>query len=262
MIHSSKLGKLMPTRESLVAETLVNLADTLVAGYDVTEMFYYLVESCTEVLSIGHAGLLLVDTAGDLQVVAATSEVAHLIELLQIQNQEGPCLDAFRTGEPVESGPLDAPAAIERWPILSEAAHQAGFGAITALPMRLRNQVLGALNLFRIDSDELSSVDQAVAQAFANIATISVIQARTTHDARGVIDQLQRALDTRIVIEQAKGYLAQHAQVSTDQAFGRIRRYARDHNLQLSAVARDIVSGKLDSQRLADRPVDSSETPV
>lgn len=241
-------------RESLVTDTLVNLADTLVAGYDITEMFYYLVESCAKVLSVGHSGLLLVDTAGDLQVVAATSEVAHVIELLQIQNQEGPCLDAFRSGQIVESGPLRKADARERWPILSAAAIEAGFDAITALPMRLRDQVLGALNLFRIDSIPLTPGDVAVAQAFANIATISVIQARSTHDARGVIDQLQRALDSRVVIEQAKGFIAQQARISPDQSFTRLRRYSRDNNLRLSEVARDVVAGRLDPQNWPKRP--------
>jgi len=236
----------MTSREHRVTSTLVHLADTLVAGYDDVEMFYNLVEGCTEVLPIDHAGLLVSDPIGDLHVVAATSEATHLIELLQIQNEEGPCLDAFHSGQLVESGPIAGPEAQARWPQLTEAAGDAGFGSITALPMRLRDRILGALNLFRVASEPLSPEDLAVAQAFANIATISILQARATHDAREVIDQLQSALDTRVVIEQAKGYIAQHSHLTMDEAFGRIRVYARSHNLLLRDVANDIVARALD----------------
>lgn len=236
----------MTSRESQVAETLVHLADTLVNGYDDMEMFYNLVDRCTEVLPIDHAGLMLTDPMGDLHVVAATSEVTHLIELLQIQNEQGPCLDAFRSGRLVESGPLAGPEAQERWPELTKAASDAGFGGITALPMRLRDRILGALNLFRAGPEPLSSEDRAVGQAFANMATISILQARATSDTREVIEQLQRALDTRVVLEQAKGYMSQFSQVSMDEAFNRIRAYARSNNLLLRDVAGDIVARELD----------------
>lgn len=226
--------------------TLVDLADTLVNGYDDMEMFYNLVESCTEVLPIDHAGLMLTDPEGDLHVVAATSEVTHLIELLQIQNEQGPCLDAFRSGAVVKSGPITGPEAQEKWPQLAKAASDAGFGAITALPMRLRDRILGALNLFRVGVEPLSRADLAVGQAFANIATISILQARATDDAREIIEQLQRALDSRVVLEQAKGYISQSSQVTTDEAFKRIRGYARSNNLLLKKVASDIVARKLD----------------
>ncbi len=235
----------MTSRERRVTSTLVDLADTLVAGYDDVEMFYNLVEGCTEVLPIDHAGLMLTDAAGDLHVMAATSEVTHLIELLQIQNEQGPCLDAFRSGQVVESGPITGPEAQERWPELSKAASDAGFGSITALPMRLRDRILGALNLFRVAPEPLSRDDLAVGQAFANIATISILQARATDDAREIIDQLQRALDTRVVIEQAKGYIAQFSQITMDQAFNRIRGYARSNNLLLRDVASGIVAREL-----------------
>jgi GAF domain-containing protein len=194
--------------------------------------------------------LLVADTIGDLHVVAATSEVTHLFELLQIQNEQGPCLDAFRSGQLVESGPIDGPKARERWPRLTEAAADAGFGSITALPMRLRDRILGALNLFRVASDPLNRDDLAVAQAFANIATISILQARASHDAREVIDQLQSALDTRVVIEQAKGYLAQRSGVTVDEAFSRIRAYARSNHLLLREVANGIVARSLDSDEV------------
>ena len=244
MVQALRLGA-MTSREHRVTSTLVHLADTLVAGYDDVEMFYNLVEGCTEVLPVEHAGLLVADPIGDLHVVAATSEVTHLIELLQIQNEQGPCLDAYRSGQLVESGPIDGSEARERWPVLTEAARDAGFGSITALPMRLRDRILGALNLFRIEAEPLSRDDLAVAQAFANIATISILQARASHDAREVIDQLQSALDTRVVIEQAKGYIAQHSQLTMDEAFSRIRVYARSNNLLLRDVASGIVASSL-----------------
>lgn len=240
----------MTSRERRVTSTLVHLADTLVAGYDAVEMFYHLVESCTEVLPIDHTGLMLADPTGELHVVAATSEVTHLIELLQIQNEQGPCLDAFRSGRVVESGPITGSEAQQRWPQLTEAASAAGFGTITALPMRLRDRILGALNLFQVAPEPLGPDDLAVAQAFANIATISILQARATDDAREIIDQLQRALDTRVVIEQAKGYIAQFSQITMDQAFNRIRAYSRSNNLLLRDVAGDIVARELDPSLL------------
>lgn len=242
----------MTSRERRVTSTLVDLADTLVAGYDTVEMFYNLTESCTEVLPIDHAGLMLTDATGDLHVVAATSEVTHLIELLQIQNEEGPCLDAFRSGGVVESGPITGPEAQKRWPQLSSAAGDAGFGTITALPMRLRDRILGALNLFRVAPESLNRDDLAVARAFANIATISILQARASEDAREIIDQLQHALDTRVVIEQAKGYIAQFSQITMDQAFNRIRGYARSNNLLLRDVAGGIVARELDPTLVVD----------
>lgn len=234
------------TREQAVTETLVQLADTLVSEYDAAEMFYFLVESCRSVLGVDQAGLMLIDSRGDLQVVAATSETTHVLEVLQIQNEQGPCLDAARSGRPVISGALHGADAVRRWPRLAEAATQAGFTAITALPMRLRQTVLGALNLFFVEQRPPQMSDIAVAQAFADIGTIAILQDRATHDAKHLIDQLQRALDTRIVLEQAKGRVAEHSQMDMDAAFTSIRAYARDRNLRLSDIARDLVDGVLD----------------
>lgn len=243
---SGEHDQTVTSRERRVTSTLVYLADTLVAGYDDMEMFYDLVERCTEVLPVDHAGLMIADPTDDLHVVAATSEVTALIELLQIQNEEGPCLDAFRSGHLVESGPLTGPEAQQRWPQLTQAATHAGFGSVTALPMRLRERILGALNLFRESPEPLNADDLAVGQAFANIATISILQARASDDAREIIEQLQRALDTRVAIEQAKGYIAQYSNMTLDEAFKRIRVYARSNHLLLRDVARHIVAKELD----------------
>ncbi len=236
----------MKPREKLITETLVHLADTLVSDYDPTEMFYLLVESCRSVLEVDQAGLMLKDPSGGLQVVAATSEETHVIELLQIQNEEGPCLESMETGQSVITGPLADAEAAERWPRLVGSARQAGFTSIAALPMRLRQDVIGTLNLFFAENRRPEDRDIAVAQAFADIGTISLLQHRTTEDSRHIIDQLQRALESRIVIEQAKGRVAQHANVDIDKGFAMIRRYARDHNLHLSDVAEKLVAGTLD----------------
>lgn len=241
----------LKSRERLIAETLVQLADTLVSDYDPTEMSYLLVDSCRSVLEVDHAGLMLKHPSGGLQVVAATSEATHLVELLQIQNDEGPCLDAVNTGEPVVTGPLNAPEAAERWPHFVEATQAAGFTAVTALPMRLRHDVIGALNLFFVEHRPSDSGDVAVAQAFADIGTIAILQYRASDDARHVVDQLQSALDSRILIEQAKGRVAQHANVDMDAGFAMIRGYARNHSLRLSAVAAELVAGTLDPSTLA-----------
>lgn len=237
----------MRPREEMITETLVHLADNLVSNYDANEMFYVLVDSCRSVLKVDHAGLMLIDPSGGMRVVAATSEATHLLELLQIQNDEGPCLDAVSSGIPVGTGPLRGPDAAARWPRLAAGAVQAGFTSITALPMRLRHEVLGALNLFFTEDRMPDDRDVSVAQAFADIGTIAILQDRASHDARLVIDQLQRALDSRIVIEQAKGRVAQHAGVDIETAFGFIRRYSRDHNLRLSEVASELIAGTLSS---------------
>ena len=241
----------MTTREELITETLVQLADTLVSDYDPTEMFYLLVDSCRSVLEVEQAGLMLKDPSGGLQVVAATSEATHVVELLQIQNDEGPCLDAVKSGERVITGPLSDQEASERWPRLVEAALRAGFHAVAALPMRLRQDTLGGLNLFFSEHRPPEDRDISVAQAFADIASIAILHNRATEDSRVVIDQLQYALDSRIVIEQAKGRVAEHANLDVDAAFTMIRQHARSNNLRLSNVASDLISGTLDPSELA-----------
>lgn len=212
-----------------------------------------MVEISAEIFAADQVGLVIADAGGQLHVVAATSDATHLIEVLQIQNGEGPCLDAYEFGPPVVVSDIADAHAQERWPTLSSAIQELGFRAVTALPMRLRTESLGAMNLFRVAPGEMPIEDLASAQALADVATIGILQHKAVRDARMVIDQLQTALNSRIAIEQAKGFIAQRVGISIDEAFNRIRKYARDHNLGLTETARRIVDRTLDPNEVAPR---------
>ena len=190
-------------RESLLARTLVELADTLVADFDVVELLTLLAGRCVDVLGVGAAGLMLVAPDGDLRVVASSSEAMRVLELFELQAKEGPCLDCYRSGKPVvQPGPGPGQRALA--PVRPEAL-AAGFRSVHALPMRLRGNVIGALNLFRVEAGEMQRADVEAAQALADVATIAILQHRATLEAQVLNQQLQHALNSRIVIEQAKG---------------------------------------------------------
>jgi GAF domain-containing protein len=241
----------MKARETRLAEIFIGLADTLVTGFDVTDLFYQLVESCTEVLDVDHAGLIIADPLGTLHVVATTSEAAQIIELLQLKFEEGPCFDAYQRGDPVVVEALEGEQAQMLWPKFTQAALEAGIRSVASLPMRLRAQTLGALNLFRHQEGSLSSLELSTAQTLADIASIAFLQDRAAHDAQLVIDQLQSAVNSRVVIEQARGVLAQRSGLSMDDAFSALRLYARNHNARLRVVAEDVVARKLDPAVIA-----------
>ncbi len=235
----------MLDREGHLIRVFVSMADTLVSNFDVVDLFHELVVSSTELLDVEQAGLLVVDADGELRVVAASSEATGVLELLEFENHGGPGVEAFRSGQPVLSGSLDGSEASARWPEFSAAARDAGFSAVTAVPMRLRDQVLGALDLFLTNAIDLTDDDLTVAKALADLATIAILQERSTIDDRALIHQLRTALGTRVVIEQAKGVVAQHARVDMEEAFVRIRQYARNNNERLRDVAAALVSGDL-----------------
>jgi transcriptional regulator with GAF, ATPase, and Fis domain len=225
----------------LLAETFVELTDTMVADFDVIDFLHILTDRSVRLLDVSAAGLMLADPRGELRVVAASSEAVRLVELFQIQNDQGPCLDCFRTGEPVEAGDLTEAAPL--WPWFTAAAQGAGFAAVRALPMRLREQVVGALSLFRASPGAFSSADVRVGQALADVATIGLLHERSMRHSDALNEQLQTALNSRVVIEQAKGKLAERLGLDMDQAFNLLRDYARDRNLGLSALAQAFVSG-------------------
>lgn len=235
----------MAAREGRLVAALISMADTLVSNFDVVDLFHELVVSCTDLLDVAQAGLLLTDGNGVLGVAAASSQATGVVELLELENQGGPGTEAFSTGRPVHSGSLAGSEARHRWPEFGEAARAAGFSAVTAVPMRLRHQVLGALDLFLTDAEDLTDQDLMVAQALADLATIAIIQDRLTVDDRTVISQLRTALESRVVIEQAKGIVAQEADLTMDEAFARIRQHARNHNERLRDISAAVVSGDL-----------------
>ena len=232
-------------RERLLSQAFVSLADTLVDDYDVIDLLDRLVGYSVELLTADAAGLLLADARGQLHLAAASSEDAGFMELLQLQAEQGPCLDCYHGAVPV-SAP-DLADAGERWPRFVAAVTARGaFASVHALPLRLRGQAIGALNLLHRTPGALPADDLALGQALADIATIAILQERAIHRVEVVSEQLHTALTSRIIVEQAKGVLAQHAGLSMDAALNRLRDYARSHNLRLSGVARQLAERQLD----------------
>ena len=231
-------------READVVKALVEMADTLVDDYDVVDLLTGLADRCVSLLDVSAAGVMLASPEGSLGLVASSSEAMRLLELFELQTQEGPCLDAFRTGQSVEHENLQAGSG--RWPSFSAAALQAGFASALALPLRLREATLGALNLLRVTRTPMDEADVIVARAFADLATLSIIQHRTAAESQRLNEQLSAALTSRVVIEQAKGVIAERAGVDLAEAFSRLRSHARNHNRRLTDVARAAIDGTLD----------------
>lgn len=238
------------TRERQLTDAFLQLADTLVDDYDVVEVLQRLVEHCVELFDAAAAGLLVVDQVGRLQLMASSTEQTRLLELFQLQTNEGPCLECFRTGALVTEPDLDANAA--RWPQFSAAAREQGFVSVDTVPLRLRDQTLGALGLFSDKMGGLPANDLHAAQALAHAATISILQERAHSHREVLIEQLQGALNSRVIIEQAKGILATRVSFDMDAAFTHLRAYARGTNLRLADVARALVNGDLDATALSD----------
>ncbi len=236
------MGDSMP-REALLARTLVELADSLVEDFDVVELLTLLVDRCVEVLGISAAGLMLAAPDGDLRLMASSSETMRMLELFELQAEEGPCLDCYRTGEPVMTG--DLAAAARPWSQFAARAIAAGFLSAHALPMRLRGSVIGALNLFDFEAGDMSASDIAAARALADVGTIGILAHRAALEARALNEELNHALNSRIVIEQAKGMVAEHARLTMEQAFSTLRHHARNHNLRLVDVAQCVINGSL-----------------
>jgi len=232
-----------PTRVERLFDAFASLADTLVAGYDVLDLMQSLVDYCHDLLDVDSAGILLANPQGELEVVASTSEANTLVEIMQLDADAGPCLAAFRDRTVVSVPDIDVDAS--RWPAFSASARAQGIASVYAIPLRLRDTTIGTLNLMRDETGELNPYDVRAAQALADVATIGILQERAIRDASAIRDQLQRALSSRVVIEQAKGVVAETAKVSMDAAFDRIRSHARSNQLPLSLVARQLVGGEL-----------------
>jgi len=209
----------------------------------VVELLTLLTDRCVEVLDVAAAGLMLASPDGDLRVVASSSETARVREVFEVQADEGPCVDCFRVGEAIVN--VDLAKVDGRWPLFGAKAVEAGFRSVHAVPLRLRKQTIGALNLYRVDEGRMSDTDVVAAQALADVATIAILQHRTVRDAQLLNEQLSQALNTRIVIEQAKGVVAERAELDMEAAFARLRRHARNHNLRLTDIAQAISSKAL-----------------
>ena len=230
------------SRERAVAETLVKLADSLVDEYDVIEMLHRLTTECVHLLPVDAAGLLLSDRRGNLQLVSSSTEQARLLELFQIQADQGPCVDCFRDSSQISAPDLGHEG---RWPHFAAAAESAGYAAVHALPLRLRADTIGALNLFSEQVGALHDDDLRIGQALADMATISILQERAVHRGDVLVEQLQTALNSRVIIEQAKGVYAERNQVDMGEAFACLRSYARNHRRKLTEVAAELIAGTL-----------------
>jgi transcriptional regulator with GAF, ATPase, and Fis domain len=246
---SSDLGPREQVRERRIVETFVELADTLVEDFDVVEFLSTLTEHVVALDVASEVGILLVDEVGDLQFVAASDERTQVLELFQVQNEEGPCQDCYATGLPVAVP--DLAMEVARWPRFVPKALASGFRSVQAVPLRSHGTVLGAMNLFLAQPDGISTDELFVVQAMAHVATIGLLQQRELQRANSVASQLQHALQSRISIEQAKGIVSEQAHITTTAAFELLRGYSRDRNRKLTTVAADVVAGTFDAARLA-----------
>jgi GAF domain-containing protein len=235
------------SRDALLAQRFVALVDTLVDDYDVVDLLDRLVHAIVELLPVQQAGLLLLDDSLEPQLLASTSESTRVLELFQLQSSEGgPCIECVQTGAPVT---VDDLSSHQGWPRFSQVALGMGFEAVHALPLRLRGEIVGALNLFGKRA-RLSESDREVGQSLADMATIGILQQRSSRQATIEAEQLRQALASRVVIEQAKGVLAEFAHVDMETAFQALRSYSRSRNLKLGDVAHAIVERRLPPQNL------------
>jgi GAF domain-containing protein len=231
------------SREATLIRTLVEVADNLVDDFDVIDVLTVLSHRCVEVVDVHSAGVMLVTPAGELQVIASSSEAMRILELFELQSDEGPCVECFRSGNAVVN--VELSKVHDRWPRFAQRAIGGGFYSVHALPMRSRGVAVGALNLFRITPGPLSVEDIAVAQALADVATIAVIQYQASIGAAELISQLNEALNSRIIVEQAKGKVSESSGMDMAASFQRLRQHARSHNLRLTDLARSIADGTL-----------------
>lgn len=231
------------TREAWLASTFVDLADTLVADFDVVDFLTMLVSRCTALLEGPEVGLAVANRKGELRVLASSTERMKVLELVEIQSDEGPCRDSFHSGERIINQQVDLVES--RWPHFVPKARAAGFEMLHALPMRLRGQSIGAVNIFDSSRRDISAHEANIVQAFADVATIGILQERSTDDNLVLTAQLGKALETRVVIEQAKGVIAESLKVNVDEAFVLLRSHARRTNQRLTDLARVITDGSV-----------------
>ncbi|MCT9075122.1 GAF and ANTAR domain-containing protein [Streptomyces fulvoviolaceus] len=234
-------------RERRLAEIFVEVADSLVEDFDVIDLLHRLSARCLELLDVSAAGILLADAQGELQIIAASDEHARLLELFALQHDQGPCVECYRSGAARANIDLTGAEATDGWPRFAARARETGYVMTHAIPLRLRNRVVGALNLFQTTPRRLGDGDIALAQALADVATIAILQQRTLEQSHVENSQLENALTSRILVEQVKGVLAERWNTSVDEAFAVFRSYARARHLRLSELAARIIEGDFDT---------------
>ena len=230
-------------REQLIADTFVELADTLVDDFDIIDFLHLLAVRSVEVLDATAAGIMLADHRRGLHMLASSTEEARLLELFEVQNDEGPCMDCFRAGTVID---VTGEAMAARWPKFTPRLQELGFQSAQAIPLRLRKEVVGALNLFRAEPAGLTPAQLRLGQALADVATIGLMQERVIAEHTVLGEQLQTALNSRVLIEQAKGVLAERAGIGMDEAFHLLRRFARSKGQRLLEVSTLVIDGQLD----------------
>jgi GAF domain-containing protein len=238
-------------REALLARAFVRLADTLVSDFDIVEFLHSLSADSVEILAAEAAGVMLSDGRGSLRLIASSEERMRLLELFELQGAEGPCLDAYASGRPVQASAAESRL---RWPVFGPHAAEVGFQRMCAVPLRVRTDIIGALNLFRGGDEPFTDVEMDIAQAMAEVAAIALLQERALQEQGLLTGQLQAALNSRVVIEQAKGMLSEYLTVTVDDAFELLRGYARVHNRRLSDVAGNVVDRIIPSHSLTMQP--------
>jgi GAF domain-containing protein len=241
-MNSDEPMRVAPSREALATQMFVQLADTLVDDFDVIDLLTALAGRSIELLGAAAAGILLADDSQRLRVMAASSETVELLELFQVQNDEGACLDCYSSGEAIIVADLHLEP---RWPLFGPECLRAGFPSVCALPLRIRSRTLGCLNLFMTEPFALSESDVALGQALADVCSITIVQDEANRSAALRELHLEHALHSRVLIEQAKGMIAERASLTMNDAFARLRTYARNNNLPLTETARDVVEGRL-----------------
>jgi GAF domain-containing protein len=238
-------------RETVLARTFVRLTDTLVSDFDIVEFLHGLSTDSVEILGAAAAGVMLTDGRGALRLIASSEERMRLLELFELQGAEGPCLDAFSSGRSLQASAADSRI---RWPVFAPHAAEVGFQRMCAVPLRVRTDVIGALNVFRGSDEPFSDDEMEIAQAMGEVAAIALIQERALREHSLLTGQLQAALNSRVVIEQAKGMLSEYLNVPVSDAFDLLRSYARENNRKLSEVAGDVVDRTVPSSALTRRP--------
>ncbi len=236
-------------RETRISAAFVAVADTLVTDFDAVDLLHTLVRDCVEILDMKAGGLLLADAAGNLQLMTSTSEAAEFVEVMQLAADAGPCIDCFTRGEAVSVD--DIADEESRWPEFRRVALAQGMRSALATPMKLRGKVIGTMNLFGAEVGHVSERDAAVAQALADVATIGLLQERVIREGQLIEEQLHRALDSRVMIEQAKGVIASSLSMSMHDSFALLRKYARDRNLTIRAVAESVSGRELRADDIA-----------
>lgn len=236
-------------REMRISAAFVSVADTLTTEYDEVDLLHTLVTDCVDILDMTSGGLMLTDRSGELHLITTTSAGAKFVEIMALNASEGPCIDCFTTGTAVSVG--DIRDEQDQWPAFVAAAVEQDYRSVLATPMKLRGTVIGTMNLFGSRVGEVSARDAALAQALADVATIAILQERVITEKQVLEEHLHRALDSRIVIEQAKGFLASSLSLSMDEAFALLRKYARDRNLTIRSVSEGVSDGSLTVQDLS-----------